>query len=129
MKAFSVKNVNSNKTFTHQFLSILRVVINERLSIEKEEDPIGRNLGLGVVGGKGGCLTDGQRTKDDHDRNSKDIDEGLMKNVSGGKESEEGTETKDNRKEDKDTDWSDPISETVHLRVHNHSVPTREYRE
>ena len=42
----------------------------------------------------------------------------------GGKESQKGTKTKDDRKEDKDAGWSNPVGESVDLGVHDHSMPT-----
>ena len=47
----------------------------------------------------------------------------------GGKESQKGTETKDDRKEDKDAGWSNPVGESVDLGVHDHSMPTDKVRE
>ena len=96
------KHVKSTTANAHQFLPILRVVINERLSIEKEEDAIGRDLGLGVVGGKGGRLTDGKCTEDDCKEYAKDIAKRLMYQVVSGKVDQEGTEPKDNGKEEED---------------------------
>ena len=58
----SVRKLN-----THQFLSIFRIVINDRLPVKEEEDTISRDLGLGIVGGEGRCLTDSKRAKDDDD--------------------------------------------------------------
>ena len=62
-------------------LSIRGVAINLRNSVQKEEDAIGRHLGLGVVGGKGSGLTCSSSAKDEGRETHKDTIEGEVCHV------------------------------------------------
>ena len=108
---------------THQFLSIFGIVINDRHSIEKEEDAISGDLGLGIVWGKGGRLTDGQCTEDDNYRDGKDVDKGLVQNVVSWEGDQETSEAKDDSKEEENDSRGEAIGESVDLRIYDHGIP------
>ena len=108
---------------THQFFSIFWIVINDRLSIEKEEDAVSRDLGPGVVRSKGRRLSDGDSSKDDHNGDGEDVHEWLLKDVAIWQRDKEGTEPVDQSKHEEDESRTETIRQGVELGVHRHCMP------
>lgn len=98
---------------TYWPVTILRVAVNERLTINQGKYPVSGEFGFGVVGGKGAGLSHGNSSKDYSKHHAEDVLKRLMSNVVLWEGDLIGSETKHNSVQHVDQEVGETISKTV----------------
>ena len=99
---------------SHQLISLFGVAVNLWLAVQQEEDPVGGETSLGVVGSKRSCLTSRHGTENQSNEDTEDVLKGLVSNIALRKGDLEGTEAKDDGVHEVDDCLGERIRESVH---------------
>ncbi len=98
---------------THQFLSLLGVVVNEWLPVQQGKDAIGRELCLGVVRSKSRCLAHRDGPEDDRHEDNEDVLKLHVENAVGILVDQETSETEDYGVQEEDDGLGEGVGEAI----------------
>ena len=97
----------------YRFCTIFRIAVNGRLAVQKRENPVGGELGLGVVRCKRSSLADGHGTKDESREDNEDVFEISIDDVARVTSDLEGTETEGNHETKVEDPLRKPVGHTI----------------
>ena len=106
-----------NYLFSYWLFSFLRVVVDDGLAVEHEEDPVSRQLGLGEIGGKGAGLANGSSSKHNGYEDTEHVKEGNVGNMVSGLGHQECTEPEHGSVQVEDSALGQAVGDGVHQQV------------